>query len=84
MDRWFHGRLTPLLAEPFVRGCGFACLVMTLTMPPLEIVPFATTLATAPIALFGLALLFRDGLIMILAFGISLGGAASALWFFLS
>ena len=77
MDRWFHGRLPALTKGPFVRVAAGACILLALTVPPLELLPFATTAPMAAIAAFGLALLVRDGLLMIIA--ILLSGAAVAL-----
>ncbi len=45
-----------------------ACLLLCLTVPPLELFPFASTAPMAAIALFGLAMTLRDGLVMALAF----------------
>ena len=67
MDRWFHGRLPALTRGPFVRVAAGACILLALTVPPLELLPFATTAPMAAIAAFGLALLVRDGLLMIVA-----------------
>ncbi|MBR0652103.1 exopolysaccharide biosynthesis protein [Roseomonas terrae] len=80
MDRWFHGRLQAFTTEPFVRGAGFASLILALAMPPLEVFPFATTLVSAPIALFGVALITRDGALMLAAFAATLWSAGGAVW----
>src|SRR5690606_36946996 len=50
------------------------CILLALTVPPLELVPFATTAPMGAIAAFGLALFVRDGLLMIIAAALS-GGA---------
>jgi hypothetical protein len=68
MDRWFHGRLPALTKGPMVRVAAVAILVLTLAVPPLELLPLATTAPMAAIAAFGLALLVKDGLLMIVAF----------------
>ncbi len=67
MDRWFHGRLPKLTQGPFVRVAALLCICLALTVPPLELLPFASTAPMAAIAAFGLALLVRDGLLMIIA-----------------
>lgn len=67
LDRTFHGRLPTLTKGPFVRVAAGLCILLALTVPPLEILPFATTAPMAAIAAFGLALLVRDGLLMIIA-----------------
>jgi hypothetical protein len=85
MDRWFHGRLPKLTQGPFVRIAAVLCILLALTVPPLELLPFASTAPMAAIASFGLALLVRDGLLMIIAallslvaVGVGFGFAASA------
>lgn len=67
MDRWFHGRLTWLTRRPFDRIAAALCLALCATVPPLELIPFASTAPMAAIAAFGLALLVRDGALMAVA-----------------
>jgi hypothetical protein len=67
LDRTFHGRLPNFTKGSFVRIAAGLCILLALTVPPLEILPFATTAPMAAIAAFGLALLVRDGLLMIIA-----------------
>ena len=67
LDRTFHGRMPKFTKGPFVRVAAGLCILLALTVPPLEILPFATTAPMAAIAAFGLALLVRDGLLMIVA-----------------
>jgi hypothetical protein len=67
MDRWFHGRLKVLVRGPFRRIAAVACVLLAMSVPPLEIVPFASSGPMAAVAMFGLALLVRDGALMIAA-----------------
>jgi hypothetical protein len=67
LDRWFHGRLPRFTSKPFQRIAAVIILVLVLTVPPLELLPLATTLPMAAIAAFGLALLVHDGLLMLIA-----------------
>lgn len=56
-----------------------ACIVILgilLLVPPLEVIPFATSAPMIAISVFGLGLLYRDGLLMLLGFA----GAAVATW----
>ncbi|WP_414832018.1 exopolysaccharide biosynthesis protein [Afifella sp. YEN Y35] len=71
LDRLFHGRLTRYASGPFVRVAAFICIVMTLTVPPLELIPFASSAPMGAIALIGLALLVCDGALMIAATGLA-------------
>lgn len=68
LDRWFHGRLTPLTKGLWVRIAAGCVIVLALTVPPLELLPFASTAPMAAIAAFGVALLVRDGALMVAAF----------------
>ncbi|ONF95688.1 exopolysaccharide biosynthesis protein [Sphingomonas jeddahensis] len=82
MDKWFHGRLPALTKGPMVRVAAAAIIVLTMAVPPLELLPLATTAPMAAIAAFGMALLVRDGLLMIVAFVAAAGAlaAAAGLW----
>jgi hypothetical protein len=71
-DRWFHGRLKWLTKGLFVRIAAGACIALAATVPALELVPFASTAPMAAIAMFGLALMVRDGLLMLIACAIAL------------
>lgn len=71
LDRWFHGRLTRFVRQPWPRVAAGIVILLCLTVPPLELVPFASTAPMLAIAAFGLALLVRDGLLMLAAIGIS-------------
>ena len=68
LDGWFHGRLSPMTRRPVRQLAAVVVLALCLTVPPLELVPFASTIPMASILVFGLAFLFRDGLLMLAAF----------------
>ncbi|WP_235513451.1 MULTISPECIES: exopolysaccharide biosynthesis protein [unclassified Sphingomonas] len=76
MDQWFHGRLPALTKGPMVKVAGVAVILLCLTVPPLELLPFASTAPMAAIMAFGIALLVRDGLLMIVACALSVGAVA--------
>lgn len=78
LDRWFHGRLTRFVRQPWPRIAAVIVVALCLTVPPLELVPFGSTAPMLAIAAFGLALLVRDGLLMIAALAISLAALAFA------
>jgi len=73
IDRWFHGRLRRLTTGPFMRVAAAGCIALAITVPLLEVVPFASSVPMAAIALFGLALLVGDGLLMLGASALALG-----------
>ena len=56
-----------------------AVLLMCMTVPPLEVLPFASSLPMGTIALFGLALVTRDGRLMALAW-VAFAAAAAGIW----
>ena len=67
VDRVLRCRLTFLTHGPLaIRISALLCLLIAMTMPPLEIVPFGNSIAGGALTLLGLGLLARDGL-MILA-----------------
>lgn len=80
LDRWFHGRLSKLTGGPFVRIAAGLCILLALTIPPLELVPFASSVPMLSIAAFGMALLVRDGLLMIVACLLAVGTAGFGIW----
>ncbi|MCJ8140638.1 exopolysaccharide biosynthesis protein [Falsirhodobacter halotolerans] len=78
---WIDAVLRPRL-QIVARGFGLRivaalCIGLCATVPPLELVPFASTLPMAAIALMGLGLMARDGVVILGAAAISLG----SFWF---
>ena len=64
---WFSGNFG-------LRIVALLCILLCITVPPLELLPFASTIPMCAIALMGLGLMVRDGLvILIAALGASLG-----------
>lgn len=72
-DKVFKPRLEWLAKPPFVNVAAGICILLAATVPPLEIVPFASTLPMGAIAVFGLGLLARDGIAILVAGALSLG-----------
>lgn len=82
LDRWFKGRLKQFTAAVWQRLAGLAVILLCLTVPFLEVLPFASTVPMLTIAAIALALTVRDGLLMLMATILSaaaLGGAI--VWF---
>ena len=67
--QWATGRAATRVAALF--ALAFACL-----LPPLEVVPFAALIPFTAIALLGLSLTMRDGILMLISFAAS----AVAFW----
>ncbi|GAA4221841.1 exopolysaccharide biosynthesis protein [Sphingomonas endophytica] len=82
MDRWFHGRLPALTRGPFVRAAAIGVIALACAVPPLELLPLATTAPMLAIAAFGLAITVRDGLLMIVATVLAMAavGIGVGLW----
>jgi hypothetical protein len=65
IDKWFHRRYPELTDQLGMRIAAVCCLLLCLTVPPLELLPLASSAPMAAIATFGLAITVRDGLLMI-------------------
>lgn len=70
IDRLLYPSLPRLTRSPAPRLVAVACLVLALSMVPLELVPFAAAIPAAAIALLGLALSVRDGRLILAAMAI--------------
>lgn len=82
IDRLIHPRLEFLTEGISVYCVSILCLFIVLMMPPLELTPFANSLSGAALALFGLALISHDGLLVLIGFTLcaaTAGLAVSAL-----
>lgn len=73
MDRWFGGRFERLSGGIAVRVAALMCVLLSLCVPVFELVPFAGIAPMTAIAAFGLAVLVRDGLLMLAALGLTTG-----------
>ena len=63
----FRERLARLARRPFSQVAGLLSACLALTVPALEVIPFASSAPMVVIAVFGLSLLFKDGLLMVVA-----------------
>jgi len=81
LDRMFHDRLIKLTQGPFVQVAAVICIVLTLTVPPLELLPLASAVPMGVIALIGLALTVRDGALMIGALVLLIVGTGVGAYF---
>ena len=73
IDRMIRPRLDRLTRPPAVQAAALLCILVALTVPPLEIIPFGGTASWIAIGLFGLSLVAHDGFLAIVAFCVSLG-----------
>ena len=79
-DRHFGAHLRGLTAPPAYRVAALAVLGLCLIVPPLELVPFASTLPMATVAAFGIAMLMLDGRLMALAWLASAAALGGVGW----
>lgn len=81
LDAHSHGRWVALTQGAWVRIAALATLLLCMLVPPLELIPFASTLGLLPAAAIGLALIVRDGALMAVALALAViaFGAASYL-----
>lgn len=82
LDGVFQRRLKFMTRAPFSQIAAAMVIVLCLTVPLLEVLPFASSVPMVTIAAFGLAVLVRDGVAMIGALALSLGalGMGLDLW----
>lgn len=78
-DRHLGTHLHLLVDPPAPRLAALAILGLCALVPPLELVPFASSIPMGTVVLFGLALLTRDGRVMALAW-LAFGGALWGVW----
>ncbi|WP_045221866.1 exopolysaccharide biosynthesis protein [Desulfonatronum thioautotrophicum] len=71
IDGWLRPRLTFLVHRTGTYFIALACIVIALGLPAMELVPFSASSAGGALTVFGLALVFRDGLLALLAFAIA-------------
>lgn len=80
LDSCCAGRLTWLAHGLPVRIAALCIVLLCLTVPPLELLPFASSVPMLAIAAFGVALTVRDGLLMIVAATITLAAFGFGGW----
>ncbi len=83
VDAQLHERLRPLAGRTGQRAACLVILCVCATVPPLEFVPFATSGPMIVISIFGLAILFRDGLVMLVGLAAAAVAATAILWYVL-
>lgn len=68
IDRFLRPRLTVFTHGAGIYAVAAVCIVIALSMPPMEVVPFTANGAGLALTLFGLSLMASDGLLALLAF----------------
>lgn len=67
IDRLLRHRLTVLTEGIAVYINALLCLLIAVTMPPLELIPFGNSVAGATLSFLGLGMMARDGALVIAA-----------------
>ncbi|HVI33050.1 exopolysaccharide biosynthesis protein [Phenylobacterium sp.] len=83
IDRMVKPRLEALTRPWADRVVALVCMLVAMIVPPLELLPFVAFVPAAAIATFGLGLIARDGLLVLIAFVISTTALGLAVWKFL-
>lgn len=78
VDRLLRPRLGGLLQPPYVQFVALVCVIIGLVLPLLEAVPFADTIPALALVAFGLGLVARDGLCVLIAAALCFGAAGLA------
>lgn len=77
VDKFTAQRMEWMIAGPMKYGLAVVCLLMALTMPPLEFLPMACAVPGGAIMLIGLGITARDGLFALLG----VVGSLAAIYF---
>ncbi|WP_299367053.1 exopolysaccharide biosynthesis protein [uncultured Tateyamaria sp.] len=80
IDRHSHPRLRMLTGGPLRLGTLLLCLLIPMTWPLLELLPFVTSFGAGAVSLMAFGLFTRDGLYVLLGYGVVGGLAALTLW----
>ena len=76
IDRFLHPRLESVTRHTGLYAIALVCALIGIAMPSLELVPFSSHVAGLALTAFGLALIANDGVVGLVALGIT--GAAVA------
>ncbi len=67
LDRRTHSRLTLLTHRPFVFVPQCLCVLSGMVLPMMELIPFSSSLMGLSVALLGIGIFTRDGILLMLA-----------------
>ena len=67
IDRFIRPRLTTFMHRIGAYVVAIVCVMISVAMPPMEVVPFSANIAGAALTAFGLSLIAQDGLLTLLA-----------------
>ncbi|MDG5747783.1 exopolysaccharide biosynthesis protein [Qipengyuania sp. XHP0207] len=84
LDEHSHGRLERLTEGVWLRVAAAVVILLCLTVPPLEFLPFASSGPMLAIASIGLALTVRDGVVMLVAMLLAVAALAGGTYYYYS
>jgi len=76
VDPWINERITWLTDKPGNLPALMIFCVVSFFMPLIEFVPFLTSILAAAMSVFAIGLFARDGVFMLVGYGLLAGGAA--------
>jgi len=82
IDKVLKPRLTVLVEGPMTYVTAGLALLLALTMPPLELVPFAVFVPGLGVVLLGLAASAKDGALAVVAIAFAGGAVWLVVWWF--
>lgn len=80
VDRVVRPRLCALTSSLGDRLVALACVAVALCVPPLELVPFAAFVPALAIFTFGVGMVGRDGLVLLIALALTAGAIGLIGW----
>lgn len=66
-EKFFRPRMKRLTAPPYLQCLAMVVMLLCVSVPPLELIPFASTVPMLAVIMVGVALLMRDGLAAVIA-----------------
>jgi len=66
-DKIFRPRMKWATKPPYLQFLSLMVILLCVSVPPLELIPFASTVPMLAIIMIGMALLLRDGVVAVVA-----------------
>lgn len=82
LDEHSHGRLKPMTQGVWVKIAALVVILLCMTVPPLEVLPFASSGPMLAIAAIGLALTVRDGVVMLIALALGIAAIGGGTYYY--
>ncbi|MDP4574066.1 exopolysaccharide biosynthesis protein [Qipengyuania sp. G39] len=82
LDEHSHGRLKPMTQGVWVKIAALVVILLCMTVPPLEVLPFASSGPMLAIAAIGLALTVRDGVVMLVALVLGIAAIGGGTYYY--